>query len=279
MSLQHVSRRPEVVLEERRLRVVITGSTKGLGRALAAQFVQNGHDVLVNSRNKRSLTNIKEEFDDAGSVYTVVADVSKYTGNLLLYQTAIREMGGVDVWINNAGTNGYKRGLASELRPEEINAIVSTNILGTMYGSQMAVRAMRDNAQGGLILNLEGSGLNAPSVPGYAVYESTKRAIGHFSDCLRSEVRDLKLNVCTLSPGLLKTDMTNTDDSTRRAVAMLGSRPEVVAADMYKKICRHGGSARRLVYLTPVRVVCVLMKNSLIHARTMITRPFRRCSQ
>ena len=120
--------------------------------------------------------------------------------------------------------------------------------------------------------------MNAPSVPGYAVYESTKQAIGHFSECLRSEVRDLRVNVCTLSPGLLRTDMTSTDDSTKRAIAIMGSNPETVASAMYKQICCSGGSARRLEYLTPMRAILVLSRNAAVCIRRMFTRWLRKCS-
>ena len=274
----HPMNQPKVSLEGRRLRVVITGSTKGFGRALALQFARDGHEVVINSRNKRQLEDTKEECGEDCALHSVMADVSKYSGVMLLYQTAIRELGGVDVWINNAGTNAYKRGNTADLTAGEIKTIVDTNVIGTMYGSQMAIRAMRNNEEGGVVINLEGSGLNAPSVPGYAVYESTKQAIGHFSECLRSEVRDLRVNVCTLSPGLLRTGMTSTDESTKRAVAIMGSTPETVASTMYKQICRHGGSARRLVYFTPMRAILVLSRNTAMFVRRMFTRRIRRCS-
>lgn len=273
---------PHVTLDGRRLRVVITGSSKGFGRALALQFARNGHKVVINARSKHVLRDAKEEFgEECGEecgLYSVAADVSKYGDNLLLYRTAIREMGGVDVWINNAGTNAYKRGTVADLTPGDVASIVDTNLIGTVYGSQMAIRAMKDNERGGVIINLEGSGLNAPSVPGYAVYESTKQAIGHFSECLRSEVRDMNIHVCTLSPGMLCTDMTSTDDATKRAIAIIGSKPEMVAAAMYAEICRRGGTVRRLTYLTPVRAVLVMSRNAVAYVGRMVTDRFRRSS-
>ena len=269
---------PHVTLDGRRLRVVITGSSKGFGRALALQFARNGHKVVINARSDHVLRDAKDECGEECELYSVAADVSKYGDNHRLYRTAMREMGGVDVWINNAGTNAYKRGTVADLTPGDVASIVDTNLIGTVYGSQMAIRAMKDNERGGVIINLEGSGLNAPSVPGYAVYESTKQAIGHFSDCLRSEVRDMNIHVCTLSPGMVCTEMTSTDDATKRAIAIIGSKPETVAAAMYADICCRGGAVRRLTYLTPVRAVIVLSRNAVAYVGRMVTDRFRRNS-
>lgn len=256
---------PRLPLKDRHpLRVVITGSTQGLGKALAAQFVRNGHRVVINARTPRALNELSKELGE--DCHVVAADVARYSGSVRVYQAAIRDMGGVDLWINNAGTNAHRRCATVELSAREARAIVETNLLGTVYGSQMAVRAMRENAHGGVIVNMEGSGLNSPSVPGYSVYEATKVAIGHFSGCLRSEVREHDVNVCTLSPGLMGTTMSATDEGARLAARLFGSTPERVATAMYTQLLRYGHAARRVVYLTPCKVVVVVVRNLLREA-------------
>eukprot|EP00878_Enallax_costatus_P018718 GHUV01019721.1.p1 GENE.GHUV01019721.1~~GHUV01019721.1.p1 ORF type:complete len:204 (+),score=28.86 GHUV01019721.1:693-1304(+) len=115
--------------------VLITGSTKGVGRALAEDFLEAGDNVVICARSDDQVHQVVQELQKKFGKKRVVGkgcNVSKADQVKALADYAQQHLGSIDLWINNAGTNAYKYGPLLESDDEDLEAIVDTNILGVM---------------------------------------------------------------------------------------------------------------------------------------------------
>ena len=124
--------------------VVITGSSKGVGRGLAEQFVRRGHNVTVSARGQASIDSSVAELRalGEGSVTGCACDVSRKDQVQALWDHAVSEFGSVDLWINNAGT-ATAQYPAHEVPENVVHTLVDSNVKGTIFGSQIAVKGFR----------------------------------------------------------------------------------------------------------------------------------------
>ena len=162
----------ETTFRDAPFKVVITGSTKGLGLELARGFLANGDEVVVTSRDE---TRVREAVDglrkDFGErVSGVAADVSRAESVDALTAFASEQMGGVDIWINNAGANGYVYENLADADPETLREIVLTNSFGTLLCCRSAIRLMAEQASGGHVFNMLGAGSDGGATQKYAAY-------------------------------------------------------------------------------------------------------------
>jgi NAD(P)-dependent dehydrogenase (short-subunit alcohol dehydrogenase family) len=111
--------------------------------------------------------------------------------------------GTVDIWINNAGASGSEA-MVWDLPPEEASAVIDTNILGTIYGCQIAVRGMLDQGVGA-IYNMEGMGSDGRMHAGLTTYGTSKYAVSYFSRALAKELTDHPILIGSLRPGMVVT--------------------------------------------------------------------------
>jgi NADP-dependent 3-hydroxy acid dehydrogenase YdfG len=187
--------------------VVITGSSKGIGLGLAHHFLKRGHRVMLSSFARQEM---EQELEKARTLYGAdkvagcacdVTDIAQVRG---LWQAAVDRFGTVDIWLNNAGIANTTRQLW-ELESREIPRVVSTNLTGVMYGTQVALQGML--AQGsGQVYNSEGFGSDDMLVNGLSVYGATKRGVRYFSEAVAQEVEGRPVQVGTISPGIVLTD-------------------------------------------------------------------------
>jgi NAD(P)-dependent dehydrogenase (short-subunit alcohol dehydrogenase family) len=188
--------------------VVITGSTRGIGYGLADAFLNLGCRVVVNGRSPASVNQAVEKLSakhDADRLHGAAADMADLSQVEALWATAVTHFGQVDIWINNAGL-GHDMLPMWELSPERVKTIVDTNILGVMVGSRVAIRGML--AQGhGQLYNMEGAGSNGHVRSGMSVYSTSKAAVHLFSQALIQEVAGTAVQVGTISPGMVVTDL------------------------------------------------------------------------
>ncbi len=170
--------------------VVITGSTKGIGRGLANEFARLGHNVVISSRSEDDIINVSEQMNSnyEGSVIGQACDISKKRELEALWQLAKSEFGTVDYWINNAGS------------------MISTNSLGTVLGSQVAVNGFRSQGQGSLYNMLGGSYDGKFLTPGMGIYSSTKASINILTKYLVEENKNTGVTIASISPGVLITE-------------------------------------------------------------------------
>lgn len=189
--------------------VVITGSTRGIGLGLAEAFADLGCKVMVSGRSEAAVTTavrtVCARREDAA--YGQSCDVGEAEQVQALWAAAKRRMGRVDVWINNAGAPGSHVSLAN-LPPREIEAVVRTNLLGTMLGTRVALEGMAQQEGSGQIFNVEGYGANGRMMrQGMAHYGAAKAAVRYFTRSVAKEVAGGNVLVGTVMPGVVVTDM------------------------------------------------------------------------
>ncbi len=190
------------------MNIVITGSTKGIGRGMAVEFLKRGHAVMISSRRsdavRSAVSELSESFPQA-QVAGQACDVAEHDQVENLWARSIEAFGRVDIWVNNAGRDGFK-GLFFAIPPEDFALTLRTNLLGVMNGCRVAIPGMYKQG-GGKIFNMEGMGSNGMVRPGVAPYGSTKYAVTYFTKALALELKGTPVKMCYLSPGIVVTDL------------------------------------------------------------------------
>lgn len=182
---------------------VITGSTKGIGLAMAREFRRQGYGVVVCGRTEEAVAGA---ITALGSSHVVgrATDVTDVTQLQALWDLAVSEFGQVDFWVNNAGVAHTTKPIV-ETREQDVRSMVSTNMLGTIFGSQVATRGFL--AQGsGRLFNVLGGGSDGRIRPGMGVYSSTKRGLDTFTRALTKETKESGIVVGQIRPGILISD-------------------------------------------------------------------------
>jgi NAD(P)-dependent dehydrogenase (short-subunit alcohol dehydrogenase family) len=188
--------------------IVITGSTRGIGHGLAGSFLDLGCAVAVSGRTQGAVDRAIAELSAKHGVdraFGHPCDVTDFEQVQALWDAAEARFGQIDIWINNAGIS-HPQTSFWEHPTERIDAVVSTNLLGTMYGSKVALRGMLDQGFGALY-NLEGLGSGGRKVEGMALYGSTKSALRYLDEALAEEVQGTAVLVGAIRPGMIVTDM------------------------------------------------------------------------
>jgi len=203
--------------------VLITGSTKGIGRALAVEFLRLGDNVVITSRDAARVTETVKELSTefgADRVTGLACNVSKGADVAALADTAVSRFGKVDIWINNAGTNAYYYGPLADSNDTDLASIVETNVLGVMLCCREAIRVMKEQPGGGHIFNMDGAGADGNPTPRFAAYGATKRGLQQFSKSLQAELKmqgSSKVVVHNLSPGMVTTELLMSGANTPQA--------------------------------------------------------------
>lgn len=182
---------------------IVTGGTKGIGRAIAEALLRAGADVCISARNGEEVERAVKELNNAegGQAAGAVCDVRSDEEVQALIDHAIDEFGGVDILINNAGIGSFKS--VEETTPDEFRAVLETNLCGVFYGCHAAIPAMKKRG-GGYIINISSlAGTNAH--PQMAAYNASKFGLNGFSEALMQEVRQDNIKVSYIMPGSVNT--------------------------------------------------------------------------
>ena len=119
--------------------IVITGSTRGIGRAIAWACAREGANVVISSRKEAAVSKVRSEFKKKGhGVSGIKADVSNNKDLEKLFDHTIKKWKKIDIWINNAGISGGFRAV-DEMSPEEIAEVIDINITGTLNACRMLI--------------------------------------------------------------------------------------------------------------------------------------------
>lgn len=182
---------------------IITGSTKGIGRAIAEALVRESVNVCVSARSEDEVKRAVDELGDAGegSVTGAVCDVRDYEEVRALFEHTVAEFGGVDVLVNNAGIGLFQS--VEEMSPEDFRAVLETNLNSVFYACHEAIPLMRARG-GGYIINIS-SLAGANPHPRMAAYNASKFALNGFSEALMQEVRHDHIKVSYIMPGSVNT--------------------------------------------------------------------------
>lgn len=215
--------------------VLITGASRGIGRAIACAFAKEGYRLIINcSKSETELLALKEELSTAyhTDVLAHVGDVSDYSYVTGLFEAASTRFGGIDIVINNAGISHI--GLLSDMSIDEWNHIVSTNLTSVFSTCKLAIPYMV-RQKSGKIINISSVWGNVGASCEVA-YSACKGGINSFTRALAKELAPSNIQVNAIACGVIDTQMNACfSEEERRALAdeipagRFGS-PEEVAA-------------------------------------------------
>ncbi len=185
---------------------VVTGSTRGLGLAIARAYAEEGAAVVISSRSAQAVDQTVADFRARGwQAAGMAVDVADLAQVQALADLAVTTFGRVDIWVNNAGVTG-PYGPTTGFDPRVFEGVVRTNILGTYYGSVTALSRFEKQG-GGKLINMLGMGYNKPA-PWQNAYGSSKVWIRHFTKALAEENKGKPgIGIFALNPGMVLTDL------------------------------------------------------------------------
>jgi len=184
---------------------VITGGTRGLGRAIAETYARAGAAVVVASRSAQSVDETVAALRAAGyRAEGIPCDVGDPIQVRALADVARTAFGGIDIWVNNAGLPGVY-GPTLAVSRERFVQVVQTNIMGVYHGSMVALEHFCAQGRGKLI-NVSGRGDTGP-VPFQNAYGPSKSWVRTFTLALAAEYRKSGVGIFVFRPGLVITDM------------------------------------------------------------------------
>ena len=185
-------------------KAIITGGSRGLGKATAIAFAKEGIDVGITGRNENALKEAVTELSKLGIKATyAVFDVGVYDDVKKGITKLINELGGVDILVNNAGIASF--GSFNDMKVEEWSQIIQTNVMGMYYVTKEVLPHLIEKNEGDVfnISSTAGLGGNANT----SAYSASKFAVIGMSESLMKEVRKNNIRVCTLTPSTIATDM------------------------------------------------------------------------
>lgn len=174
--------------------VLITGASKGFGRAWAEAFLAKGYKVAATARNVETLNDLKEKYGD--SVLPLTLDVDKREESLAVAQKVNQHFGSIDILINNAGY--ALTGAIEETNEQEARAQFETNFFGTLWLTQAVLPIMRDQKSGHIIQ--VSSILGLATLPTMGLYNASKFALEGLSETLATEVKEFGIHVTLVEP-------------------------------------------------------------------------------
>jgi NAD(P)-dependent dehydrogenase (short-subunit alcohol dehydrogenase family) len=184
---------------------VITGSTRGLGLAIAQAYARAGAAVIISSRTAPAVDAAVESLQSEGyRAAGLACDVADLAQVQAVRQLALDTFGGLDIWVNNAGMAGAY-GPTLGVPAERYIKVIQTNIVGTYYGSIIAMQHFVGQGRGKLI-NMQGRGDRKP-VPMQNAYAPSKTWVRSFTLALAKEYKKSGVGVFAFNPGLVDTDM------------------------------------------------------------------------
>ena len=210
--------------------VIVTGSSDGLGKALAIRLAREGSQIILMARSEEKLKSVKEEITAAGgNADYVVCDMTRDDSIHSAVEQVKQRYGGVDVLVNNAGI--WRPGKTEDLPPEIVHAIFETNAIGPILMTREVLPVLKSRG-GGQILNVLSIAGVEEVVDYGVVYTATKHAMQGFTDCLKQECMPHNTRVMGFYPGGMATNIMAAAGITNvpaEQMAKTAMRPEDVA--------------------------------------------------
>jgi short-subunit dehydrogenase len=240
--------------------VVITGSTRGIGFSMAKEFLQAGCNVTLSGRGEALTEAAQFELSSFERKYIYIqCNVQEKESLQDLWDASMKHWGSVDIWINNAGQNAPHM-FSWETGETYTENIIKTNIIGMIYGSQIAAAGMIKQGHGA-IYSMEGLGSNNMIQLKTILYGTTKRALRYFMKGLAKELEGTGVIAGRLSPGMMLTDfITKTPDGDHSEVIsdakfiklfnIMADKPETVARFFVPRILGNTKNDALIAWLT-----------------------------
>jgi len=218
LSIQHImlyfspklaSRRlPEVVFRRYKMNnktVIVTGSSRGIGKAIALKFARMGFNIIINcSRSEDELLKTKSEIEALGvPCLAYLGDMGDYTAAGQMFELAEKQFGGLDILVNNAGISYI--GLLTDMTPDDWNRVISTNLTSVFNCCSFAIPLML-RKKSGKIINISSVWGNAGAACEVA-YSASKGGINAFTRALAKELAPSNIQVNAIAPGAIDTEM------------------------------------------------------------------------
>jgi short-subunit dehydrogenase len=219
-------------------RMLITGSSQGIGKALAEAAAARGAKVLAVARSENLLRELAEQVRSRGGTFeSLAADITDPKDRQRMVEAARNHFGGLDVLVNNAGIGAT--GHFAEVGPDRLRKIMEVNFFGMTETVRACLPLLREGNQPAIV-NIS-SIAGKRGIPARSEYSASKFALQGFSEALRAELAKDGIDVLVVCPGLTDTNFSKNmlEQKARMAVDHLrGMRPEKVAAATLRAIER-----------------------------------------
>lgn len=188
---------------------IITGGGSGIGRAAAIAMSEQGAKVALVGRTASKVEAVKTEIEAAGGAAMAISlDVADHKAVHQMANDVLEAFGRIDVLVNNAGHTSQNRRLLTST-PEEIHAVINTNLIGTIFCAQAVVPAMLQ-AKSGMIINVSSLSSHFPSPFSGVAYGPAKAAVNAFTEYLNTEFKNTGIRASAVIPGEVDTPILNT---------------------------------------------------------------------
>jgi len=189
--------------------VLITGASRGLGRAIARAFWKDGANVIITARSENDLKLLQRELRSSAKPYQqvdlIVADLSSATAITDLVAQARRACDHIDVLVNNAAVVG-PIGTAWEVDWESWIFTLNVNLLAPVQLCRLCIPWMKERGKG-KIINISGGGATGPR-PRFSPYATAKAGLVRFTETLAMELKEFNIQVNAVAPGIMNSEMT-----------------------------------------------------------------------
>jgi len=218
---------------------LITGGSRGIGKACALAFADAGADVVVSSRKLADLEGVAKEIKAKNRKgLAIAAHVAKLEDQKKLVDQVVKEFGRIDILFNNAGTNPYP-GTLLEAEEWAWDTTMNVNLKGQFFLSQLVARVMKEKGGGNIINTASVAGLRAG---GLSIYCVTKAGLIMLTQCMAREWGQYGIRVNAIAPGVIETRLSEAlwkdpavgaAAAKRTAVGFLGKTDDVAGAVLY----------------------------------------------
>ncbi|GAK77636.1 3-oxoacyl-[acyl-carrier protein] reductase [Nonlabens ulvanivorans] len=185
-------------------KAIITGGSRGLGKATAIAFAKEGIEVAITGRNEEALKATVSELEQLGVKATYATfDVGNYEEVQTGIKSLIDTLGSIDILVNNAGIAAF--GTLNDMPVDQWSQIIQTNVMGMYYVTKEVLPHLIEQNYGEIINVSSTAGLNGNAST--SAYSASKFAVIGMSESLMKEVRKNNIRVCTLTPSTIASDM------------------------------------------------------------------------